>query len=338
MAEENQKFPFLRIFKAFGKLTTSMIRSVLTNPEVIEMMNNESFDLVFLGYMTNEALLGLGAHFKCPQIVFFANSYFGFVNYVVGNPESSSYVPNFFISDKKTMNFPERLLNFFINRITSVAFKYVDYLNNELYTEMFPKEMYPTFDEVKKNISLVFVNTHISQGVIRPNQPNIIEIGGIAAKEIPNKLPNDIQDWLDSAESGAIFMSFGTNFKSSDFSQEKLEAVLKTFGKLKQKILWKWDSELLPGKPDNVKISKWLPQDDILAHPNVKLFITHGGLGSLTEAKCHGVPVLNMPIFGDQAKNSRVAVEEGWAVNVDYGNFTEQEFTDGINEALNNPM
>lgn len=132
-------------------------------------------------------------------------------------------------------------------------------------------------------------------------------------------------------------MSFGTNFKSSDFSSDKLVAVLSTFGKLKQKVLWKWDDELVTGKPDNVKISKWLPQDDILGHPNVKLFITHGGLGSLTESKCHGVPVLSIPIFGDQAKNVRVVVEEGWAVHVDYDNFTEKAFSDGINDAINNP-
>lgn len=336
MAEENQKFPFIHIFKAFGKLTTLMMTSVIENQEVLELMKNENFDLVIMGYMTNEALLGFGAHFKCPQIVFFANSYFGFVNYVVGNPESSSYVPNFFISDKKEMNFIERLQNVFINALTSIGFKYVDYFNNEWYKDIFPIENYPSLEEVKKNISLVFVNTHFSQGVLRPNQPNIIEIGGIAAKETPNKLPNDIQEWLDSAENGAIFMSFGTNFKSSDLSSEKLTAILKTFGKLKQKILWKWDDELLQGKSDNVKISKWLPQDDILAHPSVKLFITHGGLGSLTESKCHGVPVLSMPIFGEQAKNARVAAEEGWAVSVDYNNFTEKAFSDGINEVLSN--
>lgn len=337
MDEKNQKFPYIQILNAFG-ITTSIITSVVKNSQVIEIMNNESFDLVIMGYMSNDALLGFGAHFNCPQIVFFANSYFGFVNYVVGNPESTSYVPNFFISDKKEMNFIERLQNTIFNGLTSAGFEYVHYLNNGLYKEIFPIEKYPSLEEIKKNISLVFVNTHVSQGVVRPNQPNIIEIGGIAAKETSDKLADDIQDWLDTAENGAIFMSFGTNVKSTDLSPAKLAAVLKTFGKLKQKVLWKWDAETLPGKPDNVKIAQWLPQDDILAHPNVKLFVTHGGLGSLTEAKAHGVPVLCMPIFGDQAKNVRVVVEEGWAVVVDYENLTQKDFEDGINEALKNPM
>lgn len=59
---------------------------------------------------------------------------------------------------------------------------------------------------------------------------------------------------------------------------DKREAFVKAFGKLKQKVLWKYENETLPGNPGNIKISSWIPQRDILAHPNVKLFITHGGI------------------------------------------------------------
>lgn len=59
---------------------------------------------------------------------------------------------------------------------------------------------------------------------------------------------------------------------------DKREAFVKAFGKLKERVLWKYENETLPNNPGNIKISSWIPQRDILAHPNVKIFITHGGI------------------------------------------------------------
>jgi glucuronosyltransferase len=42
------------------------------------------------------------------------------------------------------------------------------------------------------------------------------------------------------------------------------EAFLQAFSKLKQRVLWKWEADSLPGQPSNVKFGKWLPQSDIL--------------------------------------------------------------------------
>lgn len=41
-----------------------------------------------------------------------------------------------------------------------------------------------------------------------------------------------------------------------------------------------------------------------LAHPNTKLFITHGGLLSTTETTYHGVLILAVPVFADQEMNA----------------------------------
>ena len=70
-------------------------------------------------------------------------------------------------------------------------------------------------------------------------------------------------------------------------SPEKKKHIISSLTKLKQKVIWKWDEELDVDEK-RIMVRKWLPQDDILAHPNVKLFVTHGGLLSCTEAIMRG--------------------------------------------------
>lgn len=43
----------------------------------------------------------------------------------------------------------------------------------------------------------------------------------------------------------------------------------------------------------------------VLGHPNIKLFITQGGLQSTEEAIYYHVPMLAMPFFGDQPYNAK---------------------------------
>lgn len=39
----------------------------------------------------------------------------------------------------------------------------------------------------------------------------------------------------------------------------------KVFSKLPYNVLWKWDFDTLPGQTENIRISKWMPQADILS-------------------------------------------------------------------------
>lgn len=113
--------------------------------------------------------------------------------------------------------------------------------------------------------------------------------------------------------------------------------MFRIFAKLKQKIIMKWETESTPvGKPSNVFISDWLPQEDILAHPSLRLFITHCGLGGINEARYHGVPILGIPLYGDHEKNVKVAVNEGWAIELPYVTLNEDTFSDALNELLTN--
>jgi len=74
------------------------------------------------------------------------------------------------------------------------------------------------------------------------------------------------------------------------------------------------------------------------AHPNVKLFISHGGLLGTTEAVHEGVPILSMPMFGDQLTNIKAVVRRGAAEMMNYGDLNEDEIFVKITSMLTNPM
>ena len=56
--------------------------------------------------------------------------------------------------------------------------------------------------------------------------------------------------------------------------------------------------------PPHVRTIKWAPQNDVLAHPSTKTFVTHGGANSIYEAAYHGTPVVALPIFAEQPQNA----------------------------------
>lgn len=74
-----------------------------------------------------------------------------------------------------------------------------------------------------------------------------------------------------------------------------------------------------------------------IAHPNVKLFITHGGLLSTLETVYHGVPILGIPMFAEQKMNVANSVSLGLGTSLNFRELTEETFLNAINEVLYNP-
>lgn len=58
---------------------------------------------------------------------------------------------------------------------------------------------------------------------------------------------------------------------------------------------------------------------------------------STIETIYHGKPTLGIPFFGDQKMNIQAAVNNGYAVKLDYEDLTEETFSNVLNEALSNP-
>lgn len=196
----------------------------------------------------------------------------------------------------------------------------------------------PQLIELIHNVSFVFLNTHSALEFARPLAPSLIEIGGLHIQS-ETKMSPDIAQFINDAKIGVIYFSLGGSMKSYDLPPEKREIFTTVFGSLTDvRVIWKWENATLQNQPGNVIIGPWLPQQDLLSHPNVKLFITNGGSFSMLEAVHFAVPVIGIPMCGEQNLNIARAVHNGYAHFLDYDNLTEYTLRKTIEEVLYNPM
>ena len=159
-------------------------------------------------------------------------------------------------------------------------------------------DLVPKFSQDKPFVSidtlagkslLWLINTDNVLDFARPVMPHIVYIRGITAG--PAKpLPADIASFLDNSENGAILVSFGSIAQA--MPPHISQVFLAAFKRIKLKVIWKYVGEDLD-VPSTVKLqSSWIPQNDVLSHPKIRAFITHGGNNGQFEALYHGVPMM----------------------------------------------
>ncbi|XP_050501765.1 UDP-glycosyltransferase UGT5-like [Diabrotica virgifera virgifera] len=325
--------PFVQIF-FMNMLMTEGTNFVLNHPNVQKLLDsNKTFDVIIIEQFKHEGLYVLQCHYKAPLILLNTIGSNAWINPYVGNPAPPSYVPDTFLKYSEKMNFWERTFNSIIVLSEQVLmYFFVHRKQQAMAVAKFP---HCANDNFSNNVSLAFLNAHESVTQAVPLVPNMINIGGFHI-DPPKELPKDLKEMLDGAKEGVIYLSLGSNIKSTDIKPEIKQALIRSLGKLKQKVLWKYEDEDFK-TPKNVEIRKWFPQQDILAHPNVKLFITHGGLLSLIETIHFGVPVLVLPVFGDQKMNAAKVENAGYGIKIPFSQITEERLTDALEKLLKDP-
>ncbi|XP_060838323.1 UDP-glucosyltransferase 2-like isoform X2 [Rhopalosiphum padi] len=181
--------------------------------------------------------------------------------------------------------------------------------------------------------SLIFTNTHFITEPSRPLPPDVVQIGGIHLTP-PGSIPKDILEFIDDAPHGVIYFTFGSLVSMSSLPEKVLIAFRESFSQIPQKVLWKYEGDM-KDKPKNVMTRKWFPQRDILLHPNVKMFISHGGISGVYETVDAGVPVLGFPFFYDQPRNIGNLVDAGMAISMDLYSVTKDMLLDAILQIIN---
>ena len=73
----------------------------------------------------------------------------------------------------------------------------------------------------------------------------------------------------------------------------------------------------------------------VLGHPKTLLFISHCGNLGTQEAKYHGVPTLAMPVAFDQHRNAIRLVKQGFGLQLNWDELTEDSLKETIDVLLN---
>nr|XP_022921023.1 2-hydroxyacylsphingosine 1-beta-galactosyltransferase-like [Onthophagus taurus] len=318
----------LQVFKMMDM--TTMIFENAGVQHLIKSKPSTKFDIL-IHFMGIDPTLALGDHFDVPIILFSPIGGFPTTNNLVGNPAPFSYVPNVILPFTENMNFLERTINTMVTLLLPLQEYTVNWVSNKSIKKYLPEAA--SMQEVKKRIDLVLVNTHISTESPRPYVPNMIQIGGFHLHK-PKPLDEDLKKVLDEAKDGFIYFSFGTNVNLKDLGENFMDIFKKVLGKLPIKVIIKYEDEFMENKPDNFYLGKWFPQPSVLAHPNAKLFISHGGYGGCTESLYYGVPLVCIPFFADQFKNCADAEMNGYSRTVKLNELTEKSFSEALNKVL----
>lgn len=73
----------------------------------------------------------------------------------------------------------------------------------------------------------------------------------------------------------------------------------------------------------------------VIGHPKVKAFITHGGSHGIYEGICNGVPMVMLPLFGDQGDNAQRLVARGVAEALSIFDVTSEKLLVALRKVLN---
>ncbi|KAL7630942.1 UNVERIFIED_CONTAM: hypothetical protein RMT77_018766 [Armadillidium vulgare] len=305
----------------------------------VQDLKKEKFDLIILNAFMDYCYLSFVHHFKIPFLYAHAGALYNPYPGMIGAINFPSISGNIYTEPGFPLSFKQRLESTLINAAFYVMFNLC--LEKWMHSEcvksgLCPPDM-PSISEMNKNASLMIINSvKTLEWPPRPIMPNVIYAGGAHIKAA-KKLPKDLEDWVEgSGEDGFIFFSLGSALNPDFLPEEYREILVKVFSSLKQKVLWKWNKDTMPDLPSNVKLQKWLPQTDLLGHPKIRLFITHGGQLSTLEALFNGVPVMGIPLFSDQHSNMKIVESEGWGRVIDLKKLDEHSFRILIQEMLNN--
>ncbi|KAK7831851.1 hypothetical protein U0070_016481 [Myodes glareolus] len=338
---ELPKQSFCGYFLLFQELTwedskyfESLCKDVVFNKELMTKLQNSSFDVIVADPFIPCGDL-LAEILKIPLV--YSLRYFPgstYEKYSGGLPLPPSYVPIAQSELSDRMTFMERVQNLIY--VLSFDFWFQNFNEkrwNQFYSEVLGRPT--TLSEMMGKADVWLIRTYWDLEFPHPVLPNFEYVGGLHCR--PAKpLPKEIEDFVQSSgEHGVVVFSLGSMVGT--LTEERANVIAAGLAQIPQKVLWRFEGK----KPDtlgtNTRLYKWIPQNDLLGHPKTRAFITHGGTNGIYEAIYHGIPVVGIPLFGDQFDNIVHMKTKGAGVRVDFLTMSSTDLLHAVKTVTNDP-
>jgi MGT family glycosyltransferase len=129
-----------------------------------------------------------------------------------------------------------------------------------------------------------------------------------------------------------VYVTLGTVMGNMDESKSLFNVVLEAVKSLPIRVLFTIGKDLpaeaLGDIPANVRVERFVPQDDVI--PHAAAVICHGGSGTMLGTAAAGVPMVVVPMFADQPQNAERVEALGAGLGLPKGKATPE----GVREAL----
>ncbi|XP_054830616.1 UDP-glucuronosyltransferase 1A1-like isoform X4 [Eublepharis macularius] len=332
-----EELPFLfRVVKVYKMLqkTSDMFfstcTSLLFNEELMRYIEQSKFDALF-----TDPLMPCGQivaeYLGIPSVFFLLQgTSCGLDSEALQCPSPPSYIPRQFTTNTDHMTFAQRVNNLlvYMSEFFLCGFFYSPY--SSLATDFLQKDI--TIAELWSHGSLWLIKADFTFDYPRPLMPNVVAIGGIncaGGKSLTQEFEAIVNA---SGEHGIVVFSLGSMV--SEIPMKKAMEIAAALGTIPQTVLWRYTGEVPSNLANNTRLVKWLPQNDLLAHPKARAFITHAGSHGIYEGICNAVPMVLMPLFGDQMDNAVRMESRGAGVTLNVLEMTSKDLSDALKAVI----
>ena len=273
---------------------------IMQNVELMEIIGNTNFDIVIMDDLDELiCMYMLPYRFEIPYISYTSDKTQSWYAGVTGLP---SIEPDQSTLFSNRMSFWQRLQNLHA-WIAAQTNPFSDAFSESHMKKYAPHRPQVSFTDIRRQSEMFLINQEVMcLDYPRVSAPNYQFLGAVSP-EPAKSLVKGLDNFVAGAEHGIVVMSLGSHKAFQMVWKILREKMFRALGQLPQRIIVQYIYNDSENVPSNIKLMDWIPQNDLLAHPKTKLFITHGGKHGQNQAIFHGVPSLVIPCAFDQYYN-----------------------------------